>query len=172
MIRQLNKTVTGYYPQSAGIKPTKPRSCYCGHGNNFKKISMPGDVTRYMCNSCKKSYVVKSPETYRQRIERMGSVLDNIILGMSSRQTCLRMFIDWGHVIKHPTVLRWSNNYIQYAKMFTDDILCCLEYGKVWGIDETQINIRGWWHDADPKLLSEMKTIGSKKKERRVSQRP
>ena len=164
MIRQLNKTATRYYPQSAGIESAKPRSCYCGHGNDFKRISTADDVTRYMCNSCKKSYVVKSPEAYRQRIEKMGNVLDNIVLGMSSRQTCLRMFIDWGHVIKHPTVIRWSNNYIQYAKMFTDDILCCLEYGKVWGIDETQINIRGWWHDADPKLLSEMKTIEGKKK--------
>ena len=55
----MSKTVTGYYPQSAGIKPTKPRSCYCGHGNNFKKISMPDDVMRYMCNNCKKSYTAE-----------------------------------------------------------------------------------------------------------------
>ena len=165
MIRQLSKTIPRYYPQSSGIESAKPKSCYCGHGNDFKEISAAGGATRYMCNGCKKSYAVRGPETYRQRIEKMGSVLDNIVLGMSSRQTCLRMFIDWGHVIRHTTVLRWSNNHIQYAKMFTDDILCCLEYGKVWGIDETQINIRGWWHDADPKLLSEMKTIGEKRKD-------
>ena len=154
MIRQLSKTISRYYPQSAGIESAKPRSCYCGHGNDFKRISAADGVTRYMCNGCKKSYVVRSPETYRERIEKMGSVLDNIVLGMSSRQTCLRMFIDWGHVIRHPTVLRWSNNYIQYAKMFTDDILCCLEYGKVWGIDETQINIYRRWKVRDRHALA------------------
>ena len=84
---------------------------------------------------------------------------------MSSRETCLRMFIDWGDITDHTTILRWSNQYLQYAKMFTDDILCCLEYGSTWEIDETIINIRGTWHDADSKLLSEMQTINEKNKE-------
>ena len=49
--------------------------------------------------------------------------------------------------------------------MFTDDILCCLEYGKVWGIDETVINIQGTWHDADATLLSEMQSIEKKRQD-------
>ncbi len=121
--------------------------------------------TTDMCNKCKKSYIVRNPETDRQQIKKMGSILDNVILGMSSRQTCLKMFIDWGHVIKHPTILSWSKNHVQYAKMFTDDILCCLEYGSVWGIDETAMDIRGWWHEADPELLSQMRTIEKKARE-------
>ena len=95
----------------------------------------------------------------------MGNIFDNIVFGMSSRQTCLKMYIDWGEIIKHPTILKWSTQYLQYAKMFTDDILCCLEYGTVWGIDETVINIQGTFHDADEKLLSEMKTINQKRKD-------
>ena len=95
----------------------------------------------------------------------MGSIFDNIVFGMSSRQTCLKMFIEWGEIIKHPTILKWSTQYLQYAKMFTDDILCCLEYGKRWGIDETIINIQGTVHDPDEKLFSEMKTIEKKKQD-------
>jgi hypothetical protein len=82
---------------------------------------------------------------------------------MSSRQICLKMFIDQGLIIKHPTILKWSGRSVQYVKMFTDDILCCLEYGSAWGIDETVIDIRGKWHRADANLLSEMRTIEQKR---------
>lgn len=162
----MSRTIAKYYPQSDGITPSEPSSCYCGHGNNFKVISIAdkGDK-RYLCKNCGQSYILKSPEKDRQQISKMGSILDSIILGMSSRQTRLKMFIDGGHTIAHNTVLNWSKKYIQYAKMFTDDILCCLEYGKAWGIDETEIGIRGWWHDADPKLLSEMKALDEREKQ-------
>jgi len=160
----MSKTITRYYPKSDGIASSKPNSCYCGNGDNFKKITIEKNDTRYLCKKCKKSYFVKNSQTNKTRLKKMGSIFDNIVFGMSSRQTCLKMFIDWGKIIKHPTILKWSTQYLQYAKMFTDDILCCLEYGSTWGIDETVINIRGTWHDADEKLLSEMQSIEDKNK--------
>ena len=107
-------------------------------------------------------YFVKDSDTVRQQLSRIGNVLDNVILGMSSRQTCLKMFIDQGLMIKHPTILKWSNKSVQYVKMFTDDILCCLAYGRTWGIDETVIDIRGKWHSADARWLSEIRTMEQK----------
>jgi transposase-like protein len=160
----MSKTISKYYPKSSGIVHSKPSSCYCGNGDNFTRIMLhEKNSIRYMCKNCKKSYIVKSSQTTKLQLKKMGNIFDNIVYGMSSRQTCLKMFIDWGEIIKHPTILKWSTQYLQYAKMFTDDILCCLEYGKVWGIDETVINIQGITHDADEKLLSEMKTIEQKR---------
>ena len=159
----MSKTTTAYYPQSEGITYSKPNTCYCGHGG-FKILSDKGrNRTRYLCKGCKKSYIVKDPDTVRQRLSKIGNVLDNVILGMSSRQTCLKMFIDQGLIIKHTTILKWSGKSVQYVKMFTDDILCCLEYGSAWGIDETVIDIRGKWHGADAKLLPEMRTMEQKR---------
>lgn len=140
----MSKTITRYYPKSDGVVSSKPNSCHCGNGNNFKKITIPEkNDTRYLCKKCKKSYFVKNPQFIKTRLKKMGNIFDNIVFGMSSRETCLRIFIDWGDITNHSTILRWSNQYLQYAKMFTDDILCCLEYGSNWGIDETVINIRG-----------------------------
>ena len=159
----MNKTTTAYYPQSEGITCSKPNTCYCGHGD-FKILSDKGrNHTRYLCKGCKKSYIVKDSDAVRRRLSKIGNVLDNVILGMSSRQTCLKMFIDRGLIIKHTTILKWSGESVQYVKMFTDDILCCLEYGSAWGIDETVIGIRGKWHGADAKLLSEMQTMEQKR---------
>ena len=159
----MNKTTTAYYPQSEGITYSKPNTCYCGHGD-FKILSDKGrNHTRYLCKGCKKSYIVKDSDAVRRRLSKIGNVLDNVILGMSSRQTCLKMFIDRGLIIKHTTILKWSGESVQYVKMFTDDILCCLEYGSAWGIDETVIGIRGKWHGADAKLLSEMRTMEQKR---------
>ena len=158
MIWRLSKTAT-YFPQSDGIAFSKPGACYCGHVD-FKILSEKArNGTRYLCKACGRSYTVKDSDTVRQRLSKIGSVLDGVVLGMSSRQICLKMFIDRGLVIKHPTILNWSGKSVQYVKMFTDDILCCLEYGKVWGIDETVIGIRGKWHGADAGLLSEMRTL-------------
>ena len=90
----MNKTTTAYYPQSEGITYSKPNTCYCGHGG-FKILSDKGrNHTRYLCKGCKKSYIVKDSDVVRQRLSKIGNVLDNVILGMSSRQTCLKMFID------------------------------------------------------------------------------
>jgi len=160
----MSKTISRYYPKSDSITSSKPFSCYCRNGDNFTKITISekNDI-RYLCKKCKKSYIVKNPQTNKTRLKKMGSIFDNVVFGMSSRETCLRMFIDWGDITDHTTILRWSNQYLQYAKMFTDDILCCLEYGGTWGIDETVINIRGEWHDADDKLLSEMQSIEKKR---------
>ena len=158
----MRKTTTVYYPQSEGITYSKPSTCYCGHGD-FKVLSDKNkNQTRYLCKGCRKSYIVKDSDVVRQRLSKIGNVLDNAILGMSSRQTCLKMFIDQGLIIKHPTILNWSGKSVQYVKMFTDDILCCLEYGRAWGIDETVIDIHGTWHGADAKLLSEMRTMEQK----------
>ena len=166
MSKMVPKIITHYYPKSDGIIPSKPNSCYCGNGDNFTKITIKeNNSIRYMCKDCKKSYIIKNPQTTKTRLKKMGSIFDNIVFGMSSRQICLRMFIEWGDITDHTTILRGSNQYLQYAKMFTDDILCCLEYGKVWGIDETVINIQGIWHDADATLLSEMQSIEEKRKE-------
>ena len=154
-----------YYPQSEGITYSKPSTCYCGH-DDFKILSdKDKNRTRYLCKECRKSYFVKDSDTVRQQLSRIGNVLDNVILGMSSRQTCLKMFIDQGLIIKHPTILRWSIKSVQYVKMFTDDILCCLEYGSAWGIDETVIDIRGKWHSADARWLSEIQTMEQKRRD-------
>ena len=166
MSKIVPKTIARYYPKSDGVIPSKPNSCYCGNGDNFTKITISDkNSTRYMCKNCKKSYIIKNPQTTKTRLKKMGGIFDNIIFGMSSRETCLRMFIEWGDIADHTTILRWSNQYLQYAKMFTDDILCCLEYGTVWGIDETIINIQGTWHNADVTLLSEMQSIEKKRKD-------
>jgi len=160
----MSKTISRYYPKSDGIDSAKPNSCYCGNGNDFTRITLQDkNAIRYMCKKCKKSYIVKYPQVTQTKLKKMGNVFDNIVFGMSSRQTCLRMFIDWGDIINHTTILRWSNQHLQYAKMFTDDILCCLEYGTIWGIDETVIDIRGEWHSPDDKLLSEMRTMEKKR---------
>ena len=165
MSKATSQTIPRYYPKSDGIIASKPSSCHCGNGDNFTKIVISErNATRYMCKNCKRSYIVKNPETTKLQLKKMGSIFDNIVFGMSSRQTCLKMFIDWGEIIKHPTILKWSTHYLQYAKMFTDDILCCLEYGTVWGIDETVIDVQGTVHNADEKLLSEMKTVMQKRK--------
>ena len=39
--------------------------------------------------------------------------------------------------------------------MFTDDVLCCLKYGDVWGIDETVIEIRGSSQKQDAAIMEE-----------------
>lgn len=160
----MGRTAARYYPAGSDTPVSEPESCYCGNRAGFRKLHRrERNDTRYMCISCKGSYMVRSPEADRLRLERMGRILDSMILGMSSRQTCLRIFVDWGHVVRHPTILSWSRNYVQYAKMLTDDILCYLEYGRVWGIDETVMDIRGRWHGADPDLLSQMRTIETEK---------
>ena len=101
----MHKSVA-YYPQSEGITYSKPSMCYCGH-DDFKILSdKDKNQTRYLCKGCKKSYFVKDSDTVRQQLSRIGNVLDNVILGMSSRQTCLKMFIDQGLMIKHPTILK------------------------------------------------------------------
>ena len=115
MSKTTSKNILRYYPKSDGITSSKPNSCHCGYGDNFTKILLnEKNSIRYMCKNCKKSYIIENPQITKTRLKKMGSIFDNIVFGMSSRQTCLRMFIQWGDITDHTTILRWSNQYLQY----------------------------------------------------------
>ena len=47
---------------------------------------------------------------------------------------------------------RFGRN-IRHVKMFTGDVLCCLKYGDVWGIDETVMDIRGSIQELDAGIV-------------------
>ena len=144
-----------FFPQSEKTIQTGPDSCFCG-STDFKRISeKTRERTRYMCNKCRGSYFDNSKKD-EKNLEKIGNVFDNITYGMSSRETALKMFIDWGEMVSHGSILGWSNTYNRYAKMFTDDILCCLDYGTSWGIDETIIDIRGSYGPGDERFAREI----------------
>lgn len=73
MSKTISKNISRYYPKSDGIISSKPNSCYCGSGDNFTKIMLyEKNSTRYMCKECKKSYIVKSTETTKLQLKKMG----------------------------------------------------------------------------------------------------
>ena len=154
----MSKQTQKYYPVRDESTQDKPASCLCGLGD-FKTISGTGK-TRYLCKNCKTTYFVDSPEKQEQKLKSAGSIFDNIAFGMSTREASLRTFVDWGTTVSHATILNWSEKHNKYAKMFTDDILCCLEYGTRWGIDETVIDIRGKNVPADEKYIKEIDELG------------
>ena len=77
------------------------------------------------------------------------------MLGLSTRENVLKLYVDKGKVMAHNVVPARLGQNIRHVKMFTDDVLCCLKYGDVWGIDETVIEIRGSSQKQDAAIMEE-----------------
>ena len=90
---------------------------------------------RYMCRTCKKNYHVPCQETTESAVKKDGFITDNALLGLSTRENVLKLYVDRGELMVHNTVLARLNQNMCHVKTFTDDVLCCLKYGDVWGID-------------------------------------
>ena len=145
-----------HYPRGEGIDGRPPTSCIkCGHGD-FNTINRKDrDSVRYMCRNCKKSYHVPRPGAAESAVRTDGFITDNAVLGLSTRENVLKLYVDRGKVMAHNVVPARLGQNIRHVKMFTDDVLCCLKYGDVWGIDETVIEIRGSSQKQDAVIMEE-----------------
>ena len=112
---------------------------------------------RYMCRTCKKNYHVPCQETTESAVKKDGFITDNALLGLSTRENVLKLYVDRGELMVHNTVLARLNQNMCHVKTFTDDVLCCLKYGDVWGIDETEIEIRGSAKEPDASIMEKFK---------------
>ena len=145
-----------YYPRGEGIDGRPPTSCIkCGHGDFGAINRKDRDSVRYMCKKCKKSYHVPRPGAAESAVRTDGFITDNAVLGLSTRENVLKLYVDEGKVMAHNVVPARLSQNIRHVKMFTDDVLCCLKYGDVWGIDETVIEIRGSTQRQDAAIMEE-----------------
>ena len=145
-----------YYPRGEGIDGRPPTSCIkCGHGDFGAINRKDRDSVRYMCKRCKKSYHVPRPGAAKSAVRTDGFITDNAVLGLSTRENVLKLYVDEGKVMAHNVVPARLGQNIRHVKMFTDDVLCCLKYGDVWGIDETAIEIRGSAQKPDAAIMEE-----------------
>ena len=143
-----------YYPRGERIYGRPPTLCIkCGHGG-FQTINPKDENSaRHMCKKCKKSYHVPYPEVTELAVRTSGFIADTALVGLSIRETALKLYVDRGQVVSHNVVSDRLRQNIRHAKMFTDDVLCCLKYGDEWGIDETEIEIRGSTKKQDASIM-------------------
>ena len=129
--------------KASGIFPDAGGSEEFHQMNEIRTINRKDrNSIRYMCRTCNKNYHVPCQETTESAVKKDGFT-DDALLGLSTRENVLKLYVDRGELMVHNTVLARLNQNMRHVKMFTDDVLCCLKYGDVWGIDETEIEIRG-----------------------------
>lgn len=145
---------------SDGIYAEPPNTCLKCGCDGFKPIAVKAKAaTRYMCRKCGRSYMVRDSIVTENDARVIGFLADSTVLDISARDSVLRLYVERGQIVTHSTVINRLNKNIRHIKMFTDDALCCLKYGNEWGIDETQIDIRGRTKEPNPRYMEEFKKV-------------
>jgi len=122
----------------------KPFCCkFCG-SENYIKYGMKNKKQEYKCKDCGKRFV---DNLYFEKIKANPRIicltLDLYFKGVSLRKIADHLKQFYELKVKHTTVLRWIERYIEIMDAYVSQFQPRL--GTVWHADEMMINIDGDW---------------------------
>ncbi|ABK78134.1 hypothetical protein CENSYa_1512 [Cenarchaeum symbiosum A] len=161
--RQMKRKHLPYVPRM-DERELRPRTCGTCDSHEFYKFhDEEKQFTRYTCK-CKRIYTIYDTPRLWDNLDAVGIILDGRAKGYDIKDVKENVLRYASLDISAQTVSNWTKKYIPIIRMYTDDILSCLEYGKDWGMDETVITLRGKSGEGDPEkvMLAENATAAYK----------
>lgn len=116
----------------------------------FRQTQNRGKIQRYLCNDCKKSFVIDNGFfRMRNNPQKITLSLDLFYRGVSTRKVQEHLTAFYPHNCDHRTILRWIVKYSKMIHSFTNKLK--IRCGKEIQIDEMEYKTKGkksWFIDS------------------------
>lgn len=119
---------------------------YCKSSNivrNGNRNIKSGIRQRYLCNDCKKRFVIEPIKHIKGNSKIVTLTMDLFFKGLSLRDITDTIKQFYGLELHHETVRRWIMRFTEMANEYTNKLQPKLS--KTWHTDEQMVKVKGKW---------------------------